>query len=80
MAKTITLRVGEGEYRLLSRQARAERRSLANFIEVAALDHVMQSAFIEDEEMREILANPRLVRRLQEGSRNARARRGRFVG
>jgi hypothetical protein len=36
--------------------------------------------FVDDAEMAEILANEKLVARLREGSAQARARRGRFVG
>lgn len=80
MAKTVTLRVDDVTYRTLSKRAKAERRSLANFIEVAALDYIQRTEFADDSEMQDIVGNESLVRRLHEGSRHAAQKRGRFVG
>lgn len=79
MAKTLTMRLDEETYDVFIRAARAERRSLANFIETAALKQVQESTFADDAEMAEILARPELVKRLKAGSRDARKRKGRFV-
>lgn len=79
MAKTVTLRVDEETYQTLSRRAAAESRSLANFIEVAALQYAQWSEFTTDDEMRTLQADRDLVRRLHAGSRHARLKRGRFV-
>ena len=68
MAKTMTLRLDEGAYGIFVRAARAERRSLANLIETAALKHVQDNTFADDAEMVEILARPELVKRLKAGS------------
>jgi uncharacterized protein (DUF1778 family) len=80
MAKTLTLRVDEETYRKLAEAAKAEGRSIANLIETAAVEHLRDQQFVDDAEMAEIEANERLVARLKRGSRDARARRGRFVG
>ena len=79
MAKTLTMRLDEETYDVFIRAARAERRSLANFIETAALKQVQESTFADDAEMAEILARPELVERLKAGSRDARKCKGRFV-
>ena len=79
MPKTLTMRLDEETYDVFIRAARAERRSLANFIETAALKQVQESTFADDAEMAEILARPELVERLKAGSRDARKRKGRFV-
>ena len=52
---------------------------MANLIQRAALLKIQEDQFVDDAEMAEILANAALVERLQEGSEDARARRGRFV-
>jgi hypothetical protein len=80
MAKTLTLRVSETTYETLAEAAAAEGRSIANLIETAAVEHLRQQQFVDDAELAEIEANERLVARLKRGSRDARARRGRFVG
>jgi predicted transcriptional regulator len=79
MSKVVTLRLDEEAYRELREAAQAENRPLSNLIETAALERVRERQFVDDSEMAEIASNEDLRRRLQVGSRQARARRGRFV-
>ena len=79
MPKTVTMRLDEETYETFVRAAKAERRSLANLIEKAALQHLLESNFADDAEMAEIASRPKLVKRLQAGSRDARKRGGRFI-
>ncbi len=79
MSKTVTLRVDDATYETFARAAAAERRSLSNMIETAALQHIRDSEFVDDAEMAEIMGNADLVRRLKRGSEAARKRKGRFV-
>ena len=79
MAKTLTMRLDDETYQTFVRAAQAERRSLANLVETAALCHIQESRFVDDAEMAEILSRSGLVKRLKAGSRDAQKRRGRFV-
>jgi uncharacterized protein (DUF1778 family) len=79
MAKTLTMRLDDKTYETFVRAAKAERRSLANLVETAALRHIEDSSFVDDVEMAEILSRPELIKRLKAGSRDARKRKGRFV-
>ena len=79
MPKTLTMRLDEETYQTFVRAAKAERRSLANLVENAALQHLAESSFVDDAEMAEIALRPELVKRLQAGSRHARKRQGRFI-
>ena len=79
MSKTVTLRLEEGVYRELKEAAQAQRRPLSNLIESAALTKIRELQFVDDAEMAEIRANERLLERMQEGSRQARQRKGRIV-
>jgi len=79
MPKTLTMRLDEETYQTFVRAAKAERRSLANLVENAALQHPLQSSFVDDTEMAEIASRPELVKRLRAGSRHARKRRGGFI-
>lgn len=79
MAKTLTMRLDDETYQTFVRAAEAERRSLANLVETAALRGILESSFADDAEMAEIASRPELVKRLQAGSRNARKRQGRHV-
>jgi uncharacterized protein (DUF1778 family) len=80
MAKTLTWRVDDETYSMLAAAAEAEGRSIANLVETAALERLRERQFVDDAELAEIEANERLVARIKQGSRDARARRGRFVG
>ncbi|MCJ7502096.1 MAG: CopG family transcriptional regulator [Acidobacteriia bacterium] len=79
MPKTLTMRLDDETYQTFVRAAKAERRSLANLVETAALRHVRETSFVDDSEMAEITSRPELVRRLKAGSRDARKRKGRIV-
>ncbi len=79
MAKTLTMRLDDATYETFAQAAKAERRSLANLVETAALRGILESSFVDDAEMAEIVSRPELVKRLQAGSRDARKRKGRFV-
>lgn len=79
MAKTVTLRLDEETYRIFSEAAQAERRSLANLIETAALDRLLEEQFVDDLEMAEIRSNEELLKRIRRGSKEAQTRKGRFV-
>ena len=79
MPKVITLRVDDRTYRELKEAADAERRTLSNLIETAALRRIREQQFVDDAEMAEIAGNEELVKRLRRGSREARSRKGRFV-
>jgi PHD/YefM family antitoxin component YafN of YafNO toxin-antitoxin module len=72
--------VDEETYHSFSKRAKAENRTLANFIENAVKVHIREQEFADDLEMAEILANENLVERLKAGSRDAKRRRGTLVG
>ena len=79
MSKTVTLRLKENVYKIFVEAAKAENRSLSNLIETAALYKVSEQQFVDDAEMAEILADEKLLVRLRKGSKEAKARKGRFV-
>ena len=59
--------------------AKSENRSLSNLIETAALKNIREQQFVDDIELAEILSNDDLLKRLKEGSSEARQSKGRFV-
>ena len=79
MPKTITLRLKDEIYNIFLEMAKAENRSISNLIETAALNKIREQQFIDDIEMAEILSNQDLLRRINEGSNDARNLKGRFV-
>jgi predicted DNA-binding protein len=80
MPKTITLRLSDEDYDAFMAYAKAENRNLANAIETLALKQLEEALFADAFEMEEILANKDLLRRLKTGSRQAKKKRGKFVG
>ncbi len=79
MSKTITLRVKDEIYNIFLETAKAENRSISNLIETAALTKIREQQFVDDVEMAEILSNQDLLRRIKEGSNEAKTLKGRFV-
>lgn len=79
MSKTVTLRLKEEVYQIFIEAARAENRSISNFIETAALTKVREQQFIDDAEMAEILSDENLLARIVQGAKEAAERKGRFV-
>ena len=79
MAKTVTLRLNDEIYNAFLVASKAENRSIANLIETAALSKIRELQFIDDVEMAEILANEDLLKRIKQGSKEAKTKRGRFV-
>ena len=79
MPKTVTLRLNDEVYKTFLEAAEAENRPLSNLIETAALTRIQEQQFTDDLEMAEIEANQELMKRIRRGSREAQARKGRFV-
>ena len=80
MAKTVTLRLSDEDYRLLLAYAIAENRNLSNAIETLALKQLEEALFADRFEMEEILSNKDLLKRMKVGSRQAKKLKGKFIG
>ena len=79
MGKTVTLRLDDATYELIKNAARGDRRSIANYIEYAAVSFVAQHAHVSDEEMEGILQDTELTNSLKEGHTEYRAGRYRVA-
>ena len=79
MAKTVTLRIDDETYRAFTRHAEQERRSLGKFIENAVVRYTEQMAFADEEELRDIMSDQGLQRRMKQGVRDAKSGRGKLV-
>ena len=79
MSKTVTLRLKEEVYDAFKEAAKAENRSLSNLIETAALNKIREQQFVDDLELAEILADQKLMNRIEKGSREAHLRKGHFI-
>jgi len=63
--KTLTLRVDDNIYEMITLAASGERRNISNFIENATLQYLTSSQFVDDDEMDEILNDKELVKNLK---------------
>ena len=79
MSKTVTLRLKDDVYNAFLEAALAENRPLSNLIETAAISKIREQQFVDDVEMAEILLDKNLLKRIKQGSREARLQKGRLV-
>ena len=79
MPKTITLRLSDESYNKLNLAAQEENRSLANLIETLALRRLDEELLADDFEMAEIFSNDGLLKKLEKGHSQIKAKKGRFV-
>ena len=80
MAKVVTLRLSEREYRTIAASANRERRPLSNFMTMMVLRGIEEGDYVDAVEMAQIRSDRRLMAKLQAGHRDARRGRGRLVG
>jgi uncharacterized protein (DUF1778 family) len=80
MSKTITLRVDDDEYLMLKKAADGAKRTMSNFLEVAAMAYITQETYVSDEEMKEILGDKELLRQLRQGEKEIKEGKYRIVG
>ena len=79
MAKTVSIRLEPPKYRLFTKFAKMQNRSLSNFIETATLHYIEEQEEVDDFEMEEIRNNKELNRSIRRGLKDAKLKRGQFV-
>ena len=79
MAKVITLRLSDDEYRKVSVAAKNERRPISNLITMIVLTQLDAVEYVDAIEMAQIRSDKRLMDKLRAGHEDAAKRRGRFV-
>jgi predicted DNA-binding protein len=80
MTKTLTLRIDNRTYKTFVNRAKSQNRTVANFIENAVKEHILEQDFIDDFEMSGILSDRSLMRRLKRGSKEVKTRKGKLIG
>jgi len=80
MSRTITLRIKDNFYNLLRRLAEQDNRTLSNFIETSTLRYIEEHEYADEYEMAEIRGNKELNKSLKRGVKDAKLKKGRFVG
>ena len=80
MAKIVTVRLSDEEYRRIAAVAKLERRPLSNLITLMVLKGIEEGEYVDGVEMEQILSDKRLMAKLQAGRHDAGKRKGKFVG
>ena len=65
--KTVTMRVDDATWRMISAAADGQRRTISSFLEFAVLQYLSSAQYVNNAEMDEILQDKELVRNLKEG-------------
>ncbi len=79
MPKTMTLRISDKLLERLKLHAKMENRTISNFIETATLRYIEQNELVDEFEMAEIMSNRDLIKKLKQGSKDDKNKKGRFV-
>ena len=65
--KTVTMRVDDSTWRMISAAADGQKRTISSFLEFAVLQYLSSSQYVDNVEMRAILKDKELVRNLKDG-------------
>ena len=80
MAKVVTVRLSDEEYRKIAESAKHERRPLSNFMTMMVIKGIEEGEYVDAVEMAQIRSDQRLMAKLRAGHHDAARRRGRLVG
>jgi len=79
MAKVITLRLSEEEYKRISAAAKNEHRPISNFITSRVIKDIEESYYVDPIEMAQIKSDKNLIGKLKIGHRDAKEMKGKFI-
>jgi len=80
MAKVVTVRLSDEEYRRIAAVAKSERRPISNFMTLMVIKGIEESDYVDAVEMDQMTSDTRLMAKLQAGRRDAKHRKGKLVG
>ncbi len=79
MARVVTVRLSDEDYRKIASIAKRERRPISNFITLMVIKGIEEGDYVDAVEMEQITSDKRLIARLEAGHRDAKRRKGKFV-
>ena len=80
MAKVVTVRLSDEEYKKIASSARHERRPLSNFMTMMVIKGIEEAEYVDAVEMAQIRSDQHLMAKLRAGHQDASRRKGRIVG
>ena len=79
MAKVVTLRLTEEEYKRIAAVAKIEHRPISNFITTRVIKDIEESYYVDPIEMAQIKSDKNLIEKLKIGHHDAKEMKGKFV-
>ena len=80
MARVVTVRLSDEDYRKIASVAKLERRPISNLMTLMVIKGIEEGDYVDAVEMDQVTSDKRLMARLQAGHRDAKQRKGKFVG
>ena len=79
MSKTVTIRLSEEDYKVISSAAQGERRPISNFITHRVMEAIADMTTVDNGEMKDILSDEKVMRGIQRGREQFAQGKGRLV-
>ena len=80
MAKVVTVRLSDEDYRKIAAVAKRDRRPISNFMTLMVIKGIEEGDYVDEVEMAQITSDKRLMAKLRAGHQDAKHRRGKIVG
>lgn len=79
MTHTVSIRMDKNLYQSINKVAKANKRSISNYIEYAMERFLLEESFVSDEEMGEILSHKDFVSNVKTAKKQIKSKEVRFV-
>ena len=79
MSKTVTIRLSNEDYKVISTVAKHERRPISNFITHRVMEAIADMNTVDDAEMKEISSDEKVMKSIKHGHKQFAQGKGRFV-
>ncbi len=79
MSKTVTIRLSDADYKVISTVAQHERRPISNFITYSVMEAIAGMNTVDDVEMKEILSDEKVMKNIERGHKQFTQGKGRYV-
>jgi uncharacterized protein (DUF1778 family) len=80
MSKTITIRLSDTEYNIITKCAKMQHRPISNFITNTVINDIESSKFVDSIEMSQINNDHSLLTKINSGFKDVKKMKGQFVG
>ena len=77
--KTLTVRMSDDDYKRILQGAKKDHRTLSNFMLASTLHSIEKTYYTGPQETEELLNDKMLMEGIEQGHKDAKKRRGRYV-